>query len=255
MKPLNDTAPRHLAAFQQEWGRHLRSPSAETLPAGLDARRSRAYETLLFTNLCGFLNSAFPVARRYLGEAVWRDYCRQFFRDWRAKTPYFSQIAFEFVQYWQSPMAPSGPEWLPSLLDYEWVELELDTCNARLLASARVASQAVGADTPLLASPLLRLRHYAWAVQCIKPGEPVLPASCFLAIYRDASHKVIFVELNALCMALLELFQQQPLSPAAACGALADLLPQGDAERLLLDAMPLITDWQRQGLLVLTPEG
>ena len=61
-------------------------------PAGVEARRMKVYNELLYNNTESFLLGCFPVLRRCLGERRWNRLVREFFRVHRSHTPYFRQI-------------------------------------------------------------------------------------------------------------------------------------------------------------------
>jgi hypothetical protein len=52
----------------------------------------QVYNELLFNNLCGFLDTCFPVCPALLGEKRWRRLNRTFYRDSPLHTPWFREI-------------------------------------------------------------------------------------------------------------------------------------------------------------------
>lgn len=115
--------------------RYLRDPDRHAPPAGMDAARASIYLDLVFNNLSGVLGGTFPVLIAVLGEAGWRDLIRRFLREHRAKTPYFGEIAQEFVAFVaclevSSDQAQPGYPFLPELAHYEWVEMALQQFEA-----------------------------------------------------------------------------------------------------------------------------
>ena len=85
--------------YQFTFTRHIRDPRQYKRPAGIEARRMKIYNELLFNNIEGFLLACFPVLRKVLGKAKWKKLARDFFSTHRCHTPFFRQIPDEFVHY------------------------------------------------------------------------------------------------------------------------------------------------------------
>lgn len=116
--------------FQHQMAAHLRDPHHTRRPPGVPQRRMGVYNELLFNNVCGFLDSCFPVSRQQLGEARWHRLCRTFYRDWPSRTPWFREIPREFVRYLsEHRIAQPLPVWLAELARYEWAELAVDVMD------------------------------------------------------------------------------------------------------------------------------
>tara|TARA_R110001592_G_scaffold111203_1_gene308074 strand:- start:2697 stop:3437 length:741 start_codon:yes stop_codon:yes gene_type:complete len=192
-------------SFQSEFARYLRDPENERLPEGVIPRRAKVYEDLLFKNICGFLNSCFPVCKTLLGESEWASVARNFFRDWRCHSPRFNDIPKEFIDYLS---ADSSPElrypWLLQLAHYEWVELAVDTFDE---SSVEVNNSAEKGS--IYVNPTLHNLIYDWPVHQISPDYlPTEQKPTFLLVYRNSENKVAFTEINAATSALINLFEQ-----------------------------------------------
>lgn len=201
-------APKSLSEFQLNYGRHLRNPSENTLPLGVNKRRSEIYEDLLFNNIRTFIDTCFPVAKSLFSDQDWQVLARAFFHNWRCTTPIFSQIPYEFVRYISegdisdSSIKSSQPQWLPELLHYEWVELEVDVFED---------------DTKLenlkglILNPSAKLLVYQWPVHTISNDQlPESPLQTCLVVYRNIELSVRFLELNATTFMLLQFLEQHP---------------------------------------------
>ncbi|MFV1873055.1 MAG: DUF2063 domain-containing protein [Oleiphilus sp.] len=189
--------------FQSDFGHYLRDPAQRTLPSGVIPRRAKVYENLLFNNVCGFLNTCFPVCKTILGQASWLELSRIFFRDWRCHSPRFNDIPKEFVDFL---MSDTGPElaypWLLPLAHYEWLELAVDTFDESGLSFTSDKSA-------LMVNPSLHNMIYDWPVHQISPDYlPTEPKQTFLLVYRNCDLKVEFTEINAATSALVHLFEQ-----------------------------------------------
>lgn len=229
--------PKSLADFQDRYSHYLRAPQQHALPAGIPARRSGVYETLLFNNVRGFIDRCFPVSRSILDENDWLALCKRFYKEWQCRTPIFSRIPEEFAQHAAQCPEPDSP-WLPELLHYEWLELEIDLAQAQV---GRVHLLARESD-PIEANPTLSVQHYQWPVHKIGPSFiPDEPAPTTLCVYRTYDMAVRFMEVNAVTALLLQIIQQQPQSPLDALAALCEQLPSLKPEQVQEFGRLLIT--------------
>ena len=243
------TPPAALNDFQRAYGKHLRRPTPTSRPAGIPARASEIYEELFFNNICGFINNCFPVAKSLFPEDTWLHICRTFFIDWRCHTPYFSEIPKEFVNYIKSDSHTLElPPWFAELIEYEWLELDVDICNATALNSH------TNGDGKLYANPTLRNCAFKWPVhQISKNNIPSEPEATFLAIYRDAEHRVQFMAMNAITAALLEIIEQAPCSAQQALEQLAVAINHPQPQQIVNFGQSIIQDFLQRGMLAATP--
>lgn len=188
--------------------RHVRDPQHHAPPPGIEARRLAVYRQLFFGNLESLLAGAFPVLRASLGTPCWRALVQAFYADYRCRTPLFTELAGEFVDYLEAGEAPDVPEWLAELAHYERVESLL------LLSDVAEPDHDPQGDlldgVPVL-SPLAWPLAYHWPVAEIGPGHlpPQTPEQPTLILaQRRADQRVYFSRLAPLAHALLRLLQQ-----------------------------------------------
>lgn len=242
MQDIN--APEALQDFQINYGRYLRDPKAQTLPRGIPRRRSEIYENLLFNNLCGFVDKCFPVACSLFSEAEWEKLCRRFFAEWRCSTPIFSQIPREFVSFIADTfIGDELPPWLPELLHYEWVELEVDLDESEL---PKITGQG-----KLHGNPSLRLLAYQWPVH--KISQDFLPDTeeeTYLVVYRDHELQVRFLEVNATTFTLIQFICTYDGSEDELFSSFAQTIQHPDPEALAAFGLPLIHDLTQQEIFI-----
>jgi len=236
-------APNELRAFQLSLGKYLRSPETETLPSGIEPRRARVYEELLFNNVCGFINNCFPVVKSLVSEDSWANMIRTFFSTWRAKSPLFKDIPEEFLQFLQrSTLLESLPPWFFELAHYEWVELYIDTSSAN---SPAPQSGKVVLNQPIL--PLI----YEWPVHKIcKDFQPQEKQETCLIVYRDTSNEVRFIETNAATILLLQLLEQAPLSSQELFETLAQTFNRSCDNQFVGFCGEIVKDLTQQSVLI-----
>lgn len=205
--------------------RFLRNPQQQPPPAGVEERRLKVYQDLIYNNIEGFISGGFPVLRSLYADDDWHQLVRGFIDGHRCQSPYFLEISQEFIAYLMQEHQPAlgDPPFIAELAHYEWVELALDVAEDELPADQPTLSVM---NDGLRLSPLAWVLSYQYPVHRIgpsfqptEPGEPV-----FLVVYRDSQDQVCFMELNAPTARLLELVRDN----AGARGA--ELLRQLAAE-------------------------
>lgn len=209
--------------FQYAFASHIRDPKAYPRPRGIEARRMKIYNELLFNNTESFLLACFPVLRQMLGAQKWARLVRAFFSIHRSHTPYFRQIPDEFLQFlqteWERP--DPYPEYVVELAHYEWIELLLSVSN-RSVDEAGVDTQGDLLDQRPVLNPVLANLSYRWPVHRIGPRVKVTAENTWLLVFRDAADQVQFVQSNAFTARLLALLEQGDLTGRAALQAIAD---------------------------------
>lgn len=248
MQDLN--APESLRDFQIGYGKYLRNPSKRALPKGVPARRSQIYEELLFNNISGFIDNCFPVTKSLFEESQWLGLCRAFYDEWRCTTPIFSQIPNEFVRFIsERPIGENLAPWVPELLHYEWVELEVDLSEADTVSPT--------GEHSLIVNPTAKLLAYQWPVHRISSDfQPEENKQTCLVVYRDDNEKVRFSEVNATTLMLLQFMQewQQPMQALNEIKqflqAFAEQIGHPDPAALTEFGLSLLNDLKSKKILV-----
>jgi hypothetical protein len=199
-----------LKASQLAMARYLRDPQHQPPPAGVEARRLKIYEDLVYNNIESFIRGGFPVLRSLYDSTHWHALVREFIDQHRCHTPYFLEISQEFVQFLMQDYRalPSDPLFLAELAHYEWVELALDIAEGELPDTVVVGDTVddVLAAVPRL-SPLAWLLCYRFPVHLIGPQFRPTAATepTYLVVYRNREDQVRFMVLNATTARLLEI--------------------------------------------------
>ncbi|WP_333641132.1 putative DNA-binding domain-containing protein [Acinetobacter johnsonii] len=106
----------------------IRDPK-QPIPSSFETERMRVYRELLFNNVSSFVDLVYPVARSILPKPTWQQLLEEFFQKSTNQSPFYNDISLQFREYLsdqQHPVLQSYP-WLAELLQYEWLELYLDT--------------------------------------------------------------------------------------------------------------------------------
>lgn len=224
-----------LFAQQQAFTRHVRDPRHAPLPAGVEPRRMRIYNELVYNTIEGFLAGGFPVLRALLDDAAWHAMVREFVATHRCHTPYFLRISEEFIDFLGEPRtALALPPFAHELAHYEWVELALDVAEDAAAVDGLNAAGDLLHEAPVL-NPLLFALSYVWPVHRIgreyRPDTPPTEPTR-LIVYRNRDLEVKFIESNAPTLRLLELLGDAPPTGEAALQRLAGELGQPDSAPL-----------------------
>ena len=196
---------------QLEFTRYIRDPGNHPVPAGVKPERMAMYRELIFNNINGFLTNTFPVIRKILNDRQWHELVQDFFVNHKSKTPYFAEIAEEFLTYLESERDTSEDyPFLLELAHYEWVEMALSIATEETAVNPQVPENIM--DSKITLSPLAWPLAYRYPVHRISPDYlPLEPPehTTFLIAYRDLSDQVKFIDINPMVYQLLEIIQQE----------------------------------------------
>ncbi|MFO7955430.1 DUF2063 domain-containing protein [Thioalkalivibrio sp.] len=238
---------------QEAFARHLRDPARYPAPEGIEGRRLAIYRRLFFNNVANLLAKGFPVLRTLLEVAAWEQLVRDFYRDHGSETPYFPQLAAEFVRYLAEERSaqPGDLPFLAELAHYERVETELVYADATpppdvepdgdLMVQAPVFSEAA------------RLLAYEYPVHRIgadfqpdQPGE----VPTYLLAYRTGEERVRFAELNPLGARLLWRVIETPATGDEQIRRVADDFGLELSDELVASGRQLLEHYRGLGAIV-----
>ena len=194
--------------------RYIRDPQHAPAPPGIEERRLAIYRELFYNNVEGLLAGNFPVIRKIFNDQQWNDLIREFYREFRCQTPFFPELAREFIKFLEARAQTHGDQqpWLAELAHYEWVELALDLAEEQFEAT-NIDSVADWLSSPIRLSPLAWALAYEWPVHRLGPDyQPTeMPGNpTFLLVQIDQCFEVRFKEIDALTYLLIEQVDQNP---------------------------------------------
>ena len=227
--------PETSAQYQHRFAQAIREGEAA---AGLPQDRLNVYIRLIRNNIHSFIDRCYTETPQYLDSEEWGRLKEGFIRDARAQTPYFQEIAGEFLQYCQSlPLSDD----LLALMDFEHTQL--------LAEVVQTNSQASSADSDDLAytlSPTAFVRRYHYDVT-----DELQAVETAVLVWRDSEDDVMyqilddFDDFDAL---LLETLADTPTSLNGLQTMLAEFM---SSENGWQDALTQKwSDWLEQGILV-----
>lgn len=192
---------------------------SDKLPDGVTHEKMGVYRQLLKANFHQILSQGFPLSKSILQNGDWDDLVDSFFSDHHCKTPYFSEISREFVDFIGNLSTENQvlPPFMYELAHYEWVELGLMTapdyqCSKEDVAFVPMHDHFVHR---LWLSELAWPLVYRYPVHRLNAensmnfhNPPDLPT--FILVYRDPDHEVRFIEITEMTYHLLVCLQSHP---------------------------------------------
>jgi len=248
-----------LSKHQRSMGLHLRDPDNAPAPEGLDARRLGIYRELVFNNIESQLSGAFPVINSILSAQQWQALVREFLRDYRAQTPYFTQLSAEFVDFLANrdldklsnkELDNKLPAFLLELAHYERVELDIfmmDKTENEISNAAFESADTSNIDLlnkPLSLASTTQLLAYAYPVHKVSPDfipEQAPAQPTLLLLFQDDEQEVRFFELQPLAYQVLcKLSDGQAIKGLTLLGSIAKDIKLEVSETFLQQGLALL---------------
>lgn len=197
---------------QLEFTAYIRNPEVHPAPADVKLDRMAMYRSLLFNNIESFLASNFPVLKQIIAEQDWMNMAQDFFSRHSSKTPYFAEIAEEFLYYLQNEREPdpNDPPFMLELAHYEWVEMAASISTEHL---PKLAPDTANLDenSRIKLSPLAWPLVYQYPVHQLSPeNQPQTPSDrpTFLTVFRDRDDEVRFLEMTPITYQMLVFLEE-----------------------------------------------
>jgi len=194
-------------ATQEAFAAHIRNPSKYPIPEGIEEQRMQIYRDLFFNNINGLIKQAFPILKSLYPTEEWIDLIRDFYQKEHNKTPYFTEISTEFLQFLnQRPMDVNRP-FIQELAHYEWLEMALEKDKNKPLYQA-VDTQQLCDQIPMI-TPLIKIQSYQYPVHQIGPKyQPIeSKGNNHLMVWRNRKQQIKFACLNKISTLLMTQLQ------------------------------------------------
>jgi uncharacterized protein len=257
---INDNPPElsmsiDFKAKQVEFAAYIRDPESHPMPGDIKKPRMDMYRELFFNNIESFLSSNFPVLRRILSDSEWQSLAQDFFSRHTCKSPYFSEIPEEFLDYLENERNhPDDYPFLLELAHYEWVEMALSIAKEEAVYNPQSTENLLTKKIQLstLAWPLA----YQYPVQRIAPGflpEQAPEQLTCLIVYRDYQYDVNFIEITPMTYRLLQLIQEhQGISAGDCLSRLAQELNQADSNMIISGGLQILASLAEKGIILMS---
>ncbi|GMR08005.1 MAG: DUF2063 domain-containing protein [Gammaproteobacteria bacterium] len=253
----NNKSPEFQPEFQKvqhEFAAHIRDPKINPAPKDIEDRRMGIYRELFFNNVASFIVSSFPVLHSILDDDHWEAMVRDYFSHHKAETPYFYEMAQEFLTYLKAERDdPNDPAFMLELAHYEWVELALSISDEEINMEGIDADGDLLTGTPVI-SPLAWPLSYRYDVQHISPDyipDTPLKQPTHIVVYRNSNDDVGFLELNPVTARLLYLFPEgSQLSGQQALEQIAREMQHPDPAVVIKGGMEALQELKRRDIIL-----
>lgn len=197
--------------LQQQFTAAVRDPDERNMP-GIEARRMAVYQELIFNNMVNFTQSAFPVALSIKGDDWWQRAVRSFLIHHRSQSPFFNEIAAEFLNYLRETdrVDSTSPPFLLELMHYEWVELALDNITQDTLAERKRLSSDILNKIPVLSEAAWLLGYEYPVHRMSNDHTPEEKEDTLLLVYRKLDLSIGFRLMTPVFAMLWQQLQQHP---------------------------------------------
>ena len=241
-------------AKQAEFAAYIRNPSVHPKPQEVPDVRMQAYRELFFNNIDSFLSSNFPVIHTLLDKSQWLELVQDFYSNHTCHTPYFSEIAEEFIEF-LAHERDNSEDWpfLLELAHYEWVEMALSIAQDTVAENSQDFINTLE-NQALAVSPLAWPLIYRYPVEQISPqflpSEIPSQPTCLL-VYRDICDDVQFMKLSPLSFRLLQILQDQPgLNFSKAIRPLIQEYNPPDEAVFTVNALHILSDLAHKNIII-----
>ncbi|WP_261844065.1 HvfC family RiPP maturation protein [Aliamphritea ceti] len=241
--------------LQYRFAGTIRDPEHVAILEDVEERRMNIYRELFYNNVAGFVNSGFPVLKSLCTDAYWQQLIRDFLVEYRCQTPYFLEIAQEFVSYVSDVREPRDDDlpFMAALAHYEWAELALDTAEDLDDLNGIDPEGDLLAEHPVQ-SPLAWSLMYEYPVHHISesfiPEEKSATPSC-LVVYRNIQDAVKFMEINPLTARLLHLLaEDSALSGREALLQIAAEMAHPDPEMIVQGGLSILEQLRQSEIIL-----
>ncbi len=252
---MNNARPRvDFKEKQAEFAAFIRDPANNPCPEDVKRQRMETYRDLFFNNVDSFLSSNFPVLRRILDDRQWFELAQDFFGSHACRSPYFSEIPEEFLDFLQNERdRPDDYPFLLELAHYEWVEMALSIAKDHVDPPDTEFIDKLP-DRRVAVSPLAWPLAYRFPVQQISPQflpEQIPDQPTYLVVYRDFDDAVHFLQINAMTFTLLQkIQQQQSVKPSAFLQRFAEELGHPKPEVIVEGGLQILREMAEKGIIV-----
>ena len=197
---------RPLQQTQQAFCAWVRDPRSD-LPAEFATERMQVYRTLLFNNVSSFINLVYPIARTLLSETKWQSLLQDFFQNAQNQSPFYNDISLQFREYLDEQQHPILQEypWLAELLQFEWLELYLDTVEIEEKTFSPASAWQLNTHIWIL---VYQYPVYLWTIE----HQDFEYSPSAVMVWRNHHDQVCVEPLSPLFACLIEQLNQKALT-------------------------------------------
>ncbi|MHA3103918.1 DNA-binding domain-containing protein [Acinetobacter sp. ANC 3791] len=209
----------------------------------LQPERLQLYRELLLNNITSFIDNVYPIAKSLLPESLWRQLIHDFFAQEQCQSPFYNEISLQFRDYLsrEQPAVLEQYPWLAELLQYEWLELYLDTVE---LSDSALENSEQWQLTTQIWVLVYQYPVYQWQL-----GIECQPQPSAIMAWRDVQDQIQVDVLHPVMAILIEQLSQGPQSTEQLTQVLEQYFSQWNAEQYGQQLDELAVYLQQQNLL------
>lgn len=230
---------------QQQFCQAIRQADPAQLPQ-LQAERLQLYRELLLNNITSFIDNVYPIAKSLLPESLWQQLIHDFFAQEQCQSPFYNEISLQFRDYLnreQQAVLEQYP-WLAELLQYEWLELYLDTIE---LSDCTLENSEQWQLTTQVWVLVYQYPVYQW--QAGMSIDECQPQPSAIMAWRDVQDQIRVDVLHPVMAILIEPLSQAPQSTEQLTQVLEQYFPQWNVKQYQQQLDELAVYLQQQNLL------
>lgn len=191
---------KNLAQTQQEFVQAIREKNA----TGYDARRLNVYVRLVRNNTFGFIEKCFTETPAHLNPQDWDNAKEDFVKNGKAHSPYFQDIAGEFLQFCQQNKIFDNA--ILALMQFEFDQLQAEVSTFQVPAQFDITE-----DSLMKCSEVCFIKEYPVDFLSTEFSQ-ILEQPSKTIIWRNAQFEVYYQMLTELDHFLLTLLQERSYS-------------------------------------------
>lgn len=206
------------AQFQQQLAQAVRQGNADAID-GFAPTRLAVYARLVRNNLHGFINHCYTETPNYLTAEQWHDLKENFVQNGCAQSPYFQDIAAEFLKHCREQRAL--PEHLLALMDLEQTQLAAEVAQLPDYPHEFEWDE----HTQFKRAPTAFLCQYPDEFAQYFPKDALTPAGMIL-VWRNLADEVYTRAINPTDFILLNILENEHACLQQIIVQLTPLMPQ-----------------------------
>lgn len=230
---------------QQQFCQVIRQADPAQLPQ-LQPERLQLYRELLLNNITSFIDNVYPIAKSLLPESLWQQLIHDFFAQEQCQSPFYNEISLQFRDYLNREQHATLEQypWLAELLQYEWLELYLDTIE---LSDRTLENSEQWQLTTQIWVLVYQYPVYQW--QAGMSIDECQPQPSAIMAWRDAQDQIRVDVLHPVMAILIEQLSQAPQSTEQLTQVLEQYFPEWNVKQYQPQLDELAAYLQQQNLL------
>jgi hypothetical protein len=194
--------------YQTDLANYCKTGNYTEIP-GVIEKNIKHYRRLVFNNVYDSISSAYPITKKLLGKNKWKKLVQRFFSSQKIQSPQIWYMPKEFKNYVlkEELKLLTNYSFLPDLLQFEWLEIEVFMMPDEPIAFSSVANL-------YYINPEIRLIKVDYPIH-LKKAKKITEhdkGNYFISLHRNRETGVVeFTNLSIPFVDVLENLLDKPL--------------------------------------------